>query len=70
MPRSVQQSIPIDRIYADGVWQSENVFSLMWQISDINYAMQSDAAKQNILEFCGFRPFRQHGGGFHPGRFS
>ena len=49
MPRSVQQSIPIDRIYADGVWQSENVFSLMWQISDINYAMQSDAAKQNIL---------------------
>ena len=49
MPRSVQQSIPIDRIYADGVWQSENVFSMMWQISDINYAMQSDAAKQNIL---------------------
>ena len=47
MPRSVQQSIPIDRIYADGVWQSENVFSMMWQISDINYAMQSDAAKQN-----------------------
>lgn len=53
MPRSVQQSIPIDRIYADGVWQSENVFSLMWQISDINYAMQSDAAKQNILTQLG-----------------
>ena len=34
LPRSVQQSIPIDRIYADGVWQSENVFSLMWQMSD------------------------------------
>ena len=53
IPRSVQQSIPIDRIYADGVWQSENVFSLMWQISDINYAMQSDAAKQNILTQLG-----------------
>ena len=53
MPRSVQQSIPIDRIYADGVWQSENVFSLMWQISDINYVMQSDAAKQNILTQLG-----------------
>ena len=53
MPRSMQQSIPIDRIYADGVWQSENVFSLMWQISDINYAMQSDAAKQNILTQLG-----------------
>ena len=38
IPRSVQQSIPIDRIYADGVWQSENVFSLMWQISDIWYS--------------------------------
>ena len=49
----MQQSIPIDRIYADGVWQSENVFSLMWQISDINYAMQSDAAKQNILTQLG-----------------
>ena len=53
LPRSVQQSIPIDRIYADGVWQSENVFSLMWQISDINYAMQSGAAKQNILTQLG-----------------
>ena len=53
MPRSVQQSIPIDRIYADGVWQSGNVFSMMWQISDINYAMQSDAAKQNILTQLG-----------------
>ena len=42
LPRSVQQSIPIDRIYADGVWQSGNVFSMMWQISDINYAMQSN----------------------------
>ena len=53
MPRSVQQSIPIDRIYAGGVWQSGNVFSMMWQISDINYAMQSDAAKQNILTQLG-----------------
>ena len=35
------------------IWQSENVFSLMWQISDINYAMQSDAAKQNILTQLG-----------------
>ena len=25
----------------------------MWQISDINYAMQSDAAKQNILTQLG-----------------
>ena len=53
LPRSVQQSIPIDRIYADGVWQSGNVFSMMWQISDINYAMQSDADKQNILTQLG-----------------
>ena len=55
MPRSVQQSIPIDRIYADGVWQSENVFSLMWQISDINYAMQSDAAEYSNAAWHGLR---------------
>ena len=26
---------------------------MMWQISDINYAMQSDAAKQNIITQLG-----------------
>ena len=57
LPRSVQQSIPIDRIYADGIWQSGNVFSMMWQISDINYAilheLLSDEMRPTLLALCG-----------------
>ena len=48
IPRSAQQSIPVDRIYEDGIWQSGDVFSIMWSISDINYTAQSDAEKQRI----------------------
>lgn len=48
VPRSVQQSIPIDHIYEDGIWQSGDVFSMMWLLSDINYAMLTDKAKENI----------------------
>ena len=32
VPRSVQQSIPIDRIYEDGTWRCGNVYSQMWSI--------------------------------------
>ena len=52
-PRSVQKSIPIDEIYADGTWRSGDVYSQMWSVSDINYAMQSDEAKLSILEQMG-----------------
>lgn len=49
IPTSVQKSIPIDEIYADGTWRSGEVYSQMWSVSDINYAMQSDDKKQDIL---------------------
>lgn len=52
-PRSVQKSIPVDEIYADGTWRSGDVYSQMWSVSDINYAMQSDEAKLSILEQMG-----------------
>lgn len=48
IPRSVQQSIPIDHIYEDGIWQSGNVYSMMWSLSDINYTMLSDTDKRGI----------------------
>lgn len=32
VPRSVQQSIPIDRIYEDGTWRCGNVYSQMWSM--------------------------------------
>lgn len=35
VPRSVQQSIPIDQIYEDGTWRCGNVYSQMWSIYTI-----------------------------------
>ncbi|WP_279058739.1 hypothetical protein [Gemmiger formicilis] len=37
VPRSVQQSIPIDRIYEDGTWRCGNVYSQMWSMLFIQY---------------------------------
>ena len=53
IPTSVQKSIPIDEIYADGTWRSGEVYSQMWSVSDINYAMQSNDKKQDILAKMG-----------------
>lgn len=53
LSRSVQKQIPIDRIYVDGVWRSGSVYSQMWSISDINYAMSSDADKEKITAQLG-----------------
>ncbi len=53
VPRSVQQSIPIDHIYEDGIWQSGDVFSMMWSVSDINYKLLSDENKLLIQQQYG-----------------
>lgn len=53
LSRSVQKQIPIDRIYVDGIWRSGSVYSQMWSISDINYAMSSDADKEKITAQLG-----------------
>lgn len=53
VPRSVQQSIPVDEIYADGVWRSGDVYSLMLHLSDVNYTMLSDTKKLEILGLYG-----------------
>lgn len=53
LSRSVQKQIPIDRIYVDVVWRSGSVYSQMWSISDINYAMSSDADKEKITAQLG-----------------
>lgn len=52
-PKSVQKSIPIDHIYDDGMWRSGNVYSQMWSVSDINYAMVSDGKKEEIQQVYG-----------------
>ncbi|MBO4898637.1 MAG: ATP-binding protein [Clostridia bacterium] len=40
--RTVQQSIPIDRLYKDGVFKCGNSYTKTWRFSDINYAVASD----------------------------
>ena len=49
VPRSVQQSIPVQRIYSDGMWQVGNKQSRTWRISDINYAAASDEDQKEIF---------------------
>ena len=53
VPKSVQQSIPVEKIYEDGIWKSGEVYSMMWSISDINYAMLSDERKKEIQNLYG-----------------
>ncbi len=43
IPRTVQQSIPIDTLYRDGVFRSGRLFSKTWRFTDINYKVASDA---------------------------
>lgn len=53
LPRSVQRSIPVEQIYADGIWRSGEAYSQMWSVSDINYAMLSDARKKELQMLYG-----------------
>lgn len=49
IPRSVQQSIPIKRIYSDGMFQVGRKFSRTWRFSDINYASASEEDQESIF---------------------
>ena len=42
IPKTVQQSIPIDKLYRDGVFKCGHIYSKTWRFSDINYAVASD----------------------------
>lgn len=41
VPKSVQQVIPVKRIWSDGIWFVGNKFSKCWRFTDINYAIAS-----------------------------
>lgn len=53
VPRSVQQSIPIDQICEDGTWRCGNVYSQMWSMPDINFTMSDEDNKAKILNLLG-----------------
>lgn len=41
VPKSVQQVIPVKRVWLDGIWLVGNKYSKCWRFSDINYAIAS-----------------------------
>lgn len=49
VPRSVQQAIPIQRIWPDGVFQFGTKFSKSFRFSDINYAIASKEDKTEMF---------------------
>lgn len=49
VPRTAQDTIPIQKIYADGIWQKDNKYSKSWAFSDINFHVADEDDKNNIL---------------------
>ena len=49
IPRSVQQSIPVKRIYGDGIWQVGRKHSRTWRFTDVNYAAASEDDQRGIF---------------------
>ena len=54
IPRSVQQSIPIKRIFKDGIWLVGGKYSRSWRFADINYSVAShEDQTEMFLSYCG-----------------
>ena len=49
IPKSVQQVIPVKKIWTDGIWQVGNKYSRCWKFSDINYAIASKEDKTSMF---------------------
>lgn len=49
IPRSVQDAIPIRRIFADGIFQVGNQYSKTWSFTDINYAIAGKEDKTSMF---------------------
>ena len=49
IPRSVQQSIPVKCVYADGIWLVGRKHSRTWRFSDVNYAAASEDDRRGIF---------------------
>ena len=53
VPNSVQQTIPIKRMWPDGTFQVGNKFSRTFRFTDINYSVASrDAKLAMFLQYC------------------
>ena len=55
IPRSVQQSIPIKRIYKDGIFEVSDKFSKTWRFFDVNYKVASPEKQMELfMSYCAF----------------
>lgn len=55
VPRSVQQSIPIKRVYKDGIFEVSGKFSKTWRFFDVNYKVASpDQQMALFMAYCAF----------------
>ena len=52
IPHSVQDVIPIRRIWPDGIFRTGNAYSRSYRLTDINYAIASKADKTSMLLVC------------------
>ena len=50
IPHSVQQSIPIRRIYPDGIFHVGMKHSKTWRFADVNYIAASEEVKRSIFK--------------------
>ena len=49
VPRTVQQTIPVDTIYKDGIFRIGNKYSKSYRFIDINYAIASEEDKRDLF---------------------
>ena len=55
IPRSIQKSIPIQKIYEDGIFAVAGLYSKTWRFYDVNYAVASKEKKESLfLSYCAF----------------
>ncbi|MDL2327534.1 ATP-binding protein [Ruminococcaceae bacterium OttesenSCG-928-A11] len=53
VPKSLQKSIPITRIFRDGGFLCGNKYSKTWRFADINYSVASDADQLSMfMDYC------------------
>lgn len=49
VPKSTQETIPIDTIYKDGIFHMGNKYSKSYRFLDINYSIASKEEKMNLF---------------------
>lgn len=49
IPRTVQDVIPVKRVYPDGIFETASRFTKSWRFTDINYFPASKKDKESML---------------------